>query len=235
MFAFLGVRQGVQALRVIVKGKVFPAQIFPTEDRHVSYLDLELRDKVVSQFKVVDAFNLKEQLDARVRMVGTDEVLSFRGQSFVQYASSGIPLMAEAEVGPEFEISRISLSNRTQTVYVPMIRREWLNTIYKEMGIFSLPGRGIVVGFIDDQDFEAEMTGFSSRETPQIVYFDAQGKVVTSRTGVAGGGFIIFNAPPGLQTVYVHPAQSRAGTFSQVVVAEPEFVQVITHSIGKAK
>ena len=64
----------------------------------------------------------------------------------------------------------------------------------------------------------------------QIVYSDAHGQPLESKVGVAGGGFVIFDAPEGLQTVYIHPTQSRQ-TFSHVVVAEPEFVQVITHSL----
>jgi hypothetical protein len=73
-----------------------------------------------------------------------------------------------------------------------------------------------------------ELTGYAPGENMQIVYFDALGKPLETRTGVAGGGFVIYNAPQGLQTLYVHPTQSRE-TFSQIVVAEPEFVQVITH------
>jgi hypothetical protein len=63
----------------------------------------------------------------------------------------------------------------------------------------------------------------------EIVYFDSAGVRIEGNRGVAGGGFVIFNAPPGLQTVYIHPAQSRE-VFSQVVVAEPEYVHVITWS-----
>ena len=99
--------------------------------------------------------------------------------------------------------------------------------MYTEQGIVNIPGRGMVAGFIDDQDFEIEMTGYAPGEKMQIVYFDEAGRATTARTGAAGGGFIIFNAPPGLQTVYIHPTQSRE-TVAQVVVAEPRYVHVLT-------
>jgi hypothetical protein len=66
-----------------------------------------------------------------------------------------------------------------------------------------------------------------------IVYFDAAGKPLESRTGVAGGGFAIFNAPAGLQTVYIHPVQSR-DSYAQVVVAESAYVHVLTWSASAA-
>jgi hypothetical protein len=81
---------------------------------------------------------------------------------------------------------------------------------------------------MDMQDFEVELTGYNAGETMQIVYFDSMGRPVDGNHGIAGGGFVVFNAPRGLQTLYVHPTQSRE-TFSQIVVAEPEFVQVIAH------
>lgn len=228
LFAFLNVRRGVQALRVKANGRMYPAQIFPTEEKHVSYVGIEIANRLVTQFKVMDMMDLRRQIPATIRMVGTDRVTEIRGTNYVEYDSGANPIMVEADAGMEFEISRVTLSGRPQQVSIPLIRREWLREIYNQSQAITLPGRGIVVGFVDDQDFEVEMTGYNRAESPQIMYFDADGKVIKSRTGVAGGGFIIFNAPNGLQTVFVHPLQSRE-SFSQVVVAEPDFVHVLTY------
>jgi hypothetical protein len=141
--------------------------------------------------------------------------------------------MVEAEAGPEFEISRTTLSGAPHLVQVPLIRRDWLNQLLREKNLVPLPGRGFVAGFIDDQDFTVEMTGYGPQESMQIVYFDAQGRPLEGSTGVAGGGFLIANAPAGLQTVYVHPTQSRV-SFAQVVVAEPQYVHVLTWAAAAA-
>jgi hypothetical protein len=61
----------------------------------------------------------------------------------------------------------------------------------------------------------------------KIVYFDSSGEITKDQSGRAGGGFVILNAPIGLQTLFIHPKQSR-DTFAQIVVAEPEYVQVVT-------
>lgn len=229
LFAFINVRRGVQALRVQVENRVFPAQVFPTEDKHVSYVELELQDRIVTQFKVVDALNLAAPMESRIRLVGTEEFVPLRHSGMVEYSNGANPFMVEAESTVEYEISRMTLVGRPQTVVVPMVKREWLMRIFNSQNILALPGRGIIVGFVDDEDFEIELTGYGPQERMQIVYFDRDGNILSGRkNGVAGGGFAIFNAPMGLQTVYVHPLQSRE-TFSQIVVAEPEYVHVLTY------
>ncbi len=227
LFAFLKVKSGVQALRVKSGGRMYPAQVFPTEDKHVSYVELHLRDKMVSQFRVFDVLDLEKPISAHVRLVGTDEILPVQGKQLVEYAMAADPFMVEAEAGPEYEISRTTLTGAPHLVQVPLIRRDWIHKIYQDTGAISHPGRGLIAGFIDDQDFEIEMTGYAPGEHMQIVYFDGEGRLTNAKTGVAGGGFLIFNAPPGLQTVYIHPSQSRE-TFSQIVVAEPRYVHVMT-------
>ncbi len=230
LFAIINVKRGVQALRVKSEGRTYPAQVFPTEDRHVSYVELDLEERVVTQFKVIDVLNMNSPIEARIRMVGTEEVVPLRHSGMVEYSNGANPFMVEAEAGVEYEVSRVTLSGRPQNVHIPMVRRDWLTNIYNSQNILALPGRGIIVGFVDDEDFEVELTGYSAQEKMQIIYFDARGNVVPDRkSGLAGGGFVVFNAPLGLQTVYLHPLQSKE-TFSQVVVAEPEYVHVMTWS-----
>lgn len=226
LFAFLRVRPGVQALRVKAGGRLFPAQIFPTESRHVSFIEVGLRDKVVSQFKVMDVMDMHKPLDARVRMVGTEDFRSVDAGDWVEYAMAANPFMVEAEAGPDYEISRVTMTGSPHLVQIPMIRRDWLYELQNKQGVQLLSNRGMIAGFVDRQDFEIELTGYAPGEQMQIIYLDAQGQPLQTRSGIAGGGFVIFNAPPGLQTIYIHPTQSRE-TYSQVVVAEPQYVHVV--------
>ncbi len=231
-FAFVNVKRGVQALRVQVAGKVFPAQVFPTEDKHVSYVQLDLEDLIVNQFKVIDVLNMNAPVESRIKLVGTGESVPLRHSGMVEYSNGANPFMVEAESTVEYEISRMTLVGKPQAVVVPMVKREWLTQIFNAQNILALPGRGIIVGFVDDEDFEVELTGYTPQEKMQLVYFDREGRVLPGRkAGIAGGGFVIFNAPLGLQTVYIHPKQSRE-TFSQIVVAEPEYVHVLTYQKG---
>lgn len=234
LFAFLKVKSGVQALRVKGFGRIYPAQVFPTEAKHVSYVEVDIRDKMVSQFKVVDMLDIHRPVAARLRMVGTDEVLGLSNDGYVEYSVAANPFMVEAEAGPEYETSRMTLAGQPHLVQIPMVKREWLGRLQQQSEISSLPGRGIVIGFVDDSDFEAEITGVGPRELSQIVYFDRNGNLLKTRHGVAGGGFAVFNAPSGLQSVYIHPTQSR-DAYSQVVVTAPEYVHVIAWSAAKRK
>jgi hypothetical protein len=228
LFAFINVRRGVQALRVKAGDRTYPAQVFPTENRHVSYVELNIRSREISQFKVFDAFDSSKAVQASLRMVGTNEVLPVGKDDFVEYAVAANPFMVEADAGGEFEVSRVTVTGNPHVVHVPMVGRSWMYELAQSRQIYQASTRGAVVGLIDDGGYEVELTGYPSGETMQIVYFDAQGKPLNSRTGITGGGFAIFNAPPGLQTLYVHGNQTRE-TFSQIVVAEPTFVSVVTH------
>ncbi len=227
LFAFIRVKPGVQALRVKANGRLYPAQIFPTEGKHVSYVELEVREKIVSQFKIFDVLDMNRPVSARIRLVGTDNELALNKNQFVAYSVASDHFMVEAEAGAEFEVSRMTLTGSPGLVNVPLLKRDWIYSLYKHQNTGLAPGHGSIVGFIDDQDFEVELTGYARGEQVQILYFDAEGKPLESKkTGVAGGGFIIFNAPLGLQTLYIHPTQSRE-TYSQVVVAEPQYVHVV--------
>jgi hypothetical protein len=148
-------------------------------------------------------------------------------QQLVEYPVAADPFMIEADAGSDYEISRMTFTGAPHLMNVPLVRRQWLYDLYQAGSIQAMPGRGAVLGFIDDQDFEVELTGYAPGEPMQIIYFDAEGKPLTgAKTGIAGGGFVIFNAPQGLQTIYIHPTQSRE-TYSQVVVAEPHYVHVV--------
>ena len=228
LFAFVKVRMGVQALRVRIAGKVFPAQVFPTEDKHVSYVEIAVHDKLISQFRVFDGLDMNKPVSAQIRLVGSDETLPIGKDDFVEYAVAANPFVVEADAGVEYELSRVTVTGTPHVVHVPLVQRAWLYQIASERRISPAARRGTIVGYMDDHDFEVELTGYAPGEAMQIVYFDANGRALDAKTGVAGGGFVIFNAPIGLQTLYIHPMQSRQ-TFSQIVVAEPEFVQVITH------
>jgi hypothetical protein len=148
----------------------------------------------------------------------------------VEYGAAGGTFMVEADAGPDYELSRVTLSGQPHFVAVPVIKKDWLAGLSAQSRVVPVAGTGTVVGFVDDQDFEVDMSGHEGYGKLQVVYFDAQGRPLPEgRTGVAGGGFAILNAPAGMQTVYIYPSQSRE-TYSQVVVNEPGIVNTLTWS-----
>ena len=234
LFAFVNVKSGVQAVRVRRGEVAYPAQIFASEAKHVSYVELSLRDKVVAEFNVSDVLGGNRLTPANLKLVGTDAALATKGRDVVELNTAGDAMMIEADAGPDFEVSRTTVGAEPREVQLPIVRREWLRGLYGARTIEPKLDRGAVVGFVDGQDFEVEMTGGLLKERLPIVYFDALGKPVAGPTGIAGGGFAILNAPTGVQTVQIHPTQARA-SFTQVVVAEPNLVHVMTWSPPPAR
>jgi hypothetical protein len=234
LFAFLKVKPGVQAIRVKDRGRIHPAQIFLTEAKHVSYVEADIRDKMVSRFKAMDVLDPKRSVNARLKIAGSDEVLRLEDQGYVKYSVAANPFMIEAEAGLEYEITRMTLAGTPQLVQIPLVKREWLLDLQRSAGVLDHRGRGTILGFIDDSDYEIEVTGYGPQDHIQMVYFDRSGRPLNTHHGVAGGGFAVFNAPSGLQTVYIHPTQSRE-THGQVVVTEPGYVHVIAWSASKRK
>jgi hypothetical protein len=230
MFAFLLVRPGVQAIRVRYKDKVYPAQVFPTEEHHLSYVELNLEGNQSVNVALQDAFDPNHKISAHVRFVGVDDEVGIEGSQKLHYPAGPDIMMLEADAGTDYELSRVQVLKTDSRVIVPMIKRSWLQSMIDMKQIELIPRRGTLIGFIVDQPFQVELTGYTT-ETPQIAYFDSQGLLVSGTSGPAGGGFVLFNAPLGLQTVTIKPIASNQ-TYTQTFVAEPEFLHIFKYSFG---
>lgn len=231
-FAFLLVRPGVQAVRVRYKNKIYPAQIFPTQERHVSYVEIRLEPNRSVNVDVQDAFDVQRNLSAHVRFVGVDDEVQVGRRQNIHYPGATDTMVLEADAGPEYELSRVQILRGQGQVRVPLIKREWLQQMLEVKQVYVVPRRGTVVGFVTDQPFQVDVTGYAG-EPVEIAYFDHDGSLVEGNSAPAGGGFILFNAPLGMQTLTVKPLTSNQ-TFTQTFVAEPEFVHVFKYSFGGA-
>ncbi len=227
LFAFLKVPAGMQSLRVTSDNLTYPAQILVTEQAHVSYADFQLRNDLKTQMDIVDGLNPEKNLQAVVRFLGTESELNVPGSGLVRYSVASDPQYLEADAGPDYALTRLTLTGFSNHTLVPMISQSWLRKISAASGILAVPELGTVVGFFENQESTVSMTGYSPFEKPSILYFDKDGELLQSNQGVVGGGFVILNAPLGMQTVYVQPVNS-ASTTSTVVLSEPEYVHVLS-------
>lgn len=227
MFAFVRVPPGVQALRVNADKSWIPAQIFASENKHVSFVDVEIREKVATQLRIFDGFEVAKPVSASVRLVGDEASLAVNQEDMVELSVAGNPYLLEAEAKGDYLVSRVTVVGAPHTVYLPLFTRAWVNGFLVAKDVSQRPDRGIVIGLVDELVNGVELTGYARDEKMQIFYFDAQGNPRQNKieAGV-GGGFFIANAPNGLQTLFIH---SDREIFSQTVVAEPEVLQVVTH------
>lgn len=110
-----------------------------------------------------------------------------------------------------------------------MIPRQWLLDVSAQKRVSYNLSSGVVVGFVDGDDFSVYLEDELNYPDHFIVYFDQKGRVLESQNGVSGGGFVLFNLPFGARTVTVLPKNS-ASIFTQVVVPEAQVVNVLSHS-----
>lgn len=231
VFAFLQVAEGVQSIRVIYKGQVYPAQVFPTENEVVSYVELQLQEKVRAQFNIYDMLDPERKMAAHIRVVGVEHELPVNSGGYVEFPAAADPFVVEADAGEPYALTRVAVNGTPDKIDVPTVRTDWLQQLAHQKGLQLNPRLGTIVGFIEDQSFDVELSGYRPRERMDIVYFDLRGNIVEVPP-TSGGGFAIFNAPAGIQTLIVHPQYSKQ-VFSQVVVAEPAFVHITKYNFSR--
>jgi hypothetical protein len=79
--------------------------------------------------------------------------------------------------------------------------------LQEERKINADPNRGTVIGFVPYINFDVYLPNDTEYAADQIVYFDANGFI--TEHGVAGGGFVLFNVKPGVQSVVVGDKNSE--------------------------
>ncbi len=107
---------------------------------------------------------------------------------------------------------------------VALIEAAWLQKIQNQNRISSTPETSTVVGFVSDENYEVYLPHDENYSPQNIIYFDAAGSV--SSSGVAGGGFIMFNVPQGTHSV-VAAAKSTNAVHTQVVPVDPGTAAVL--------
>lgn len=110
-------------------------------------------------------------------------------------------------------------------IHLPMINPEWLAELKTIAKANETPQTGTIIGFFGEERFEAYLVGQDKDSPATIVYFDAAGRVVDGRQGIAGGGFVIFNVPYGTQETVIVGASEKV--FSKVVPVDTDTVSVL--------
>jgi hypothetical protein len=113
-------------------------------------------------------------------------------------------------------------------IRIPGLKRSWLEAIKVDKKININPNAGTVVGFFDEEDFEAYIGGSNEDAAFDytVVYFDSTGNITADNFGRAGGGFIIFNAPSDAQNIVVVGKNSETIN-SRLIPVNPERISVL--------
>lgn len=102
------------------------------------------------------------------------------------------------------------------SIQVPLVQAAWLKGIMGTQKLSELPGTGIIVGFVPFDSFSVRLPQENNFSSRNIIYFNLQGDVVSKAT--SGGGFIIYNIPPSVQTVAISSGKSNSPMMKVVPV-----------------
>lgn len=231
LFAYVLVPPGIHSVRAQHQGRYFPARVLPTQSRHVSYTSLEMNEMRTANIKIYDALDPSRKLPAVIDVMGLETQYEIEGEANIQYSSGSGLMMIEASSSERYEPIRIQVSRHTKQFNFPMVRKDWLASLVTTRRINLSPDRGTIIGFVEGNNYKVFLDKGVQVRPENVVYFDAEGRVLTSKTGVAGGGFAIFNVPPGYRSVHVVPENSRK-LMSRVLVAESEVVNVLSADVS---
>lgn len=226
LFAFVGIDSGIQSVRARIGGVPHPARIFLSEGKHVSIVELETGAPVSSLIKVTSAPERTRSVSAAFSVMGTETEQRVENETILTLPRSNDLTLVEADGGEGTEKVRLNIDGSRAGISVPMIPSRWLDDLATKKRINLEGGKGVVVGFVNNKDFEVFIDDKEPYLAENTVYFDRDGQILREGRGKAGGGFALFNLPTGFRSVVIVPSGSDR-VLSRIVVAEPAVTNVI--------
>lgn len=202
-FAFFDIEPGIYVVRAKYKGKYFPPQVVVVDRGYVSTVALQWQEKSPSEVYVFNIEN-SEPMESEIRFLGSDKTAhSKTGKHIVNFSGSeGVQIL---EVDPQSNnhyVSRATVDKSNKQVMVPIISYGWISHALSRGRINQNYERGVIVGIARKSDMRIELDPLGYDSETEIVYFDSHGEVLIDGTSAPqGGGFIIFNAIPGVRTI----------------------------------
>ncbi len=214
LFAFLGTREGLHSL-VARKGLQYigHANVF-VEEGAVAVAPLTTKSQLVPvPVKSFDAFN-GELLPAQIQMQSLDFTLDLlTGDDLVHLPPIQRLGFAEVAATNHYVPALYAYNDQQEFLSFPRISYEWLNSVaaevQKKTTQLAQGQLGTLVGFVAQEEFVVQTWGGSMPENVRIYYFDQTGKILEQNSGIAGGGFIIFNLPDDYQQLSIDLLQSQ--------------------------
>ncbi|PIS10155.1 MAG: hypothetical protein COT73_10835 [Bdellovibrio sp. CG10_big_fil_rev_8_21_14_0_10_47_8] len=199
-FAFIHLPAGAHSL-VATRGKAYYSHANVVVDNEtVTAVEVQATQKMEKvDIKVFDAFSGTPQI-ADLEMQSLSEPLKVTG--YAQISLPWIDRLSFLRVAPEdpglLQCLQV-YEDSSPTIHVPLIRAQWLRNLQGSRKINLDPRAGVIVGFVSEDSFQVYLGHHAEYSQENIVYFDSQGNAVPQ--GVAGGGFVLFNVPTGVESV----------------------------------
>jgi hypothetical protein len=203
VFAILNMSEGYHSLKATLADGYFAHDNIVVQQGTVTKTVLKATMRTeISPIRVFDAFT-GESRAARITHQTTDIPVDVSADEEAQMSFPVLPRTSLAYVQAESPyLNATYLHNEAEGfLHLPLIREDWLRALQSGSKISDTVGTSIVVGFVPEADFSAEVFEEKS-ETTKIIYFNARGE--PAKKGVPGGGFIIFGLATGAKEIGVY-------------------------------
>jgi hypothetical protein len=228
IYAFMNIQQGFNAILAQRGDAYFGHQNVVVESGTVAMGDIQntLHTESV-RVRAFDAF-AGEPVHVVANMQSQTEPLQIQnGNAVVILPQVSRTSMIYTEVEPGYVAANYFYNDKDSYIHLPILRQEWLANLRIDAKLDEVPNTGTIVGFFGDENFEAYLAKNPKDSPMQIIYFDGAGRVSATGKGVAGGGFVMFNVPPGTQeTVLLGVNTERI--YSKVVPVDSETTSVLS-------
>jgi hypothetical protein len=177
------------------------------DDQTISTAEIEVNDiKNTADVKVFNAFSGNPE-SASVEFQSLPEALNIDGYAAVLLPEiNRLSFLNITPLNPRFLKTMMNYEDTDDFIHIPLIESDWVHGIMNRQKINLYPDRGLIIGFVDNSNYEIYLGYDNQFSRENIVYFDPHGNI--SEKAVLGGGFIIFNVPLGPQSVVLAEADS---------------------------
>jgi len=223
-FMIPGLQPGAYEISSFMGERLLASQQYLVESGLVTYQEVQSKNAPNSILaRSFDAFTA-EPINTDILVPGLKDVLTLEDGlgKFKDGSASGLSEIVNRPAAREYA-AYVYLRNHNQSyMHLPQIKDSFLEYVVSQLQISKSSNSSIMIGFTPSNNFDVHIadTDYSKNN---LAYFDGQGNLTTHQ--IAGGGFIAFNLPEGLQEVILQD-QKTDRSYSVVVYSRPDYLFV---------
>lgn len=218
-FAFVNLPPGFHSVVATRASQYFSHGNVVVDENAISTLEVKTTiKKDLIQLKVFDAFTGNPG-SAMLEMQSLSEAIEVNGITALDLPDvSRLSFLTVKPFSAQYLSTLQVYNDADEYVHVPLVSQAWIDSIRSSQKINYTPDTAMVIGFVENAEYEVYLPHSSEYSQQNRIFFDSQGQL--SLTSVPGGGFILFNVPAGVQSVVVVQKQTDMIN-SQVIPADP--------------
>lgn len=225
-YAILDLPAGFHSVRAWRGEEYYSHMNVQTDSGSVSNANLSgTITKNLVQIKSFDAFS-GEPVNAIIKLQSYSDSIEIEGQEDLYFPElNQLSFLVAKEKNERFLSAEYQFNSKDDFIYIPLVKKIWMENIISQNKINIIPDTGTVVGFVTNSDFNVYVPYESEVGNMITIYFDSEGN--QAEKPIEGGGFIIFNLPMGTQSITVISSSDQV--YSQIIRSESNSVSVLKY------